>query len=93
MAPPLPSCATLRWCRQAIAAGPGGKITVDLGGKTDRLHGDPLPVRAHVKLLSDGRYINDGPMMTGLTVDLGPTALLLCEPAIRSVRASRSRSW
>ena len=68
--------------REAIAAGPGGKITVDLGGKTDRLHGDPLPVRAHVKLLSDGRYTNDGPMMTGLTVDLGPTALLLCEPAV-----------
>ncbi|MGZ8800923.1 MAG: M81 family metallopeptidase [Aeromicrobium sp.] len=67
--------------RQAIAAGPGGKITVALGGKTDRLHGEPLPVRAHVKLLSDGRYVNDGPMMTGLTVDLGPTALLLCEPA------------
>ena len=67
--------------REAIAAGPGGKITVDLGGKTDKLHGDPLPVRAHVKLLSDGRYINDGPMMAGLTVDLGPTALLLCEPA------------
>jgi microcystin degradation protein MlrC len=65
----------------AIAAGPGGKIAVDLGGKTDRLHGDPLPVRAHVKLISDGRYVNDGPMMTGLTVDLGRTALLLCEPA------------
>src|SRR5215204_2465417 len=67
--------------REAIAAGPGGKIVVSLGGKTDRLHGDPLLVRAHVKLLSDGRYVNDGPMMTGLTVDLGPTALLLCEPA------------
>jgi microcystin degradation protein MlrC len=67
--------------REAIAAGPGRKIAVSLGGKTDRLHGDPLPVRAHVKLLSDGRYTNDGPMMTGLTVDLGPTALLLCEPA------------
>src|SRR5215213_2221110 len=67
--------------REAIAAGPGGKIAVNLGGKTDRLHGEPLPVRAHVKLLSDGRYVNDGPMMTGLTVDLGPTALLLCEPA------------
>jgi len=67
--------------REAIAAGPGGKITVNLGGKTDWLHGEPLPVRAHVKLLSDGRYVNDGPMMAGLTVDLGPTALLLCEPA------------
>jgi microcystin degradation protein MlrC len=67
--------------RQAVAAGPGGTFAFNLGGKTDRLHGDPLPVRAYVKLLSDGRYINDGPMMTGLTVDLGPTALLLCEPA------------
>jgi microcystin degradation protein MlrC len=67
--------------QEAIAAGPGGQITGDLGGKTDRLHGDPLPIRAHVKLLSDGRFVNDGPMMAGLTVDLGPTALLLCEPA------------
>ncbi len=67
--------------QQAIASGPGSQIVVELGGKTDRLHGDPLPVRAHVKLLSDGRFVNDGPMMAGLTVDLGPTALLLCEPA------------
>jgi microcystin degradation protein MlrC len=67
--------------QEAIAAGPGGQITVELGGKTDRLHGDPLPIRAHVKLLSDGRFVNDGPMMAGLTVDLGPTALLLCEPS------------
>jgi microcystin degradation protein MlrC len=64
----------------AIAAGPGATITGELGGKTDRLHGHPLPVRAYVKLLSDGHYINDGPMMEGLMVDLGPTALLLCEP-------------
>lgn len=68
--------------RAAIAAGPGGIITGDLGGKTDRLHGDPLPIRAYVKLLSDGHYVNDGPMMEGLTVDLGPTALLLCEPLV-----------
>ena len=67
--------------RMATAAGPGGTIAVDLGGKTDRLHGDPLPVRAYVKLLSDGKYENDGPMMAGLQVDLGPSAVLLCEPA------------
>ena len=67
--------------RQAVAAGPGGEIVAALGGKTDRLHGDPLPVRAYVKLLSDGRYRNDGPMMAGLQVDLGPSAVLLCEPA------------
>ena len=66
---------------EAIKAGPGVQIAVDLGGKIDRLHGDPLPVRARVKLLSDGRYVNDGPMMAGLEVDLGRSALLLCQPA------------
>jgi microcystin degradation protein MlrC len=66
---------------QAVAVGPGGTKVAALGGKTDRLHGDPLPVRGYVKLLSDGRYRNDGPMMAGLQVDLGPSAVLLCEPA------------
>lgn len=66
----------------ALAAGPGGEIVAELGGKTDRLHGDPLPIRAYVRLLSDGRYVNDGPMMAGLGVDLGATAVLLCQPAI-----------
>lgn len=65
---------------EAIKAGPGGQIAVELGGKIDRLHGEPLPIRARVKLLSDGRYVNDGPMMAGLEVDLGPSALLLCRP-------------
>ncbi len=67
--------------RAATSAGPGATITVELGGKVDHLHGDPLPVRAYVKLLSDGRYENDGPMMAGLAVNLGPSAVLLCEPA------------
>lgn len=66
--------------QRAVAAGPGGALVAELGGKTDRLHGAPLPVRAYVKLLSDGRYRNDGPMMAGLEVDLGPTAVLLCQP-------------
>ncbi|MFM8593279.1 MAG: M81 family metallopeptidase [Chloroflexota bacterium] len=64
----------------AIAAGPGATIDVLLGGKIDRLHGDPLPVRAYVKLLTDGQYVNDGPMMAGVLVDLGPTALLRVTP-------------
>ncbi len=66
--------------RAAGAAGPGASLDVDLGAKTDRLHGSPLPVRAYVRLLGDGRYEHDGPMMTGLHVDLGPTALLVCRP-------------
>lgn len=60
----------------AIRAGVGATIDVSLGGKTDRLHGDPLPIRGRVRLISDGRYVNSGPMMAGLPVDLGPTVVL-----------------
>jgi microcystin degradation protein MlrC len=62
----------------ATAAGVGATIEVRLGGKTDRLHGDPLAVRAYVRLLSDGHYVNEGPMMEGVRVALGPTAVLVC---------------
>ena len=65
--------------RQCISAGVGSTIDIHLGGKTDRLHGDPFPCRAYVRILSDGHYVNDGPMMAGLPVVLGPTALLVIE--------------
>ena len=67
--------------RVCATAGPGAKVEVELGGKTDRLHGEPLPVRAYVRLLGDGRFVMDGPMMAGLAVDLGPTAVLVCHSA------------
>jgi len=64
--------------RACAAAGTGARLELALGGKTDRLHGAPLPVRAYVRLLADGRYVNDGPMLAGAAVDLGPSALLVC---------------
>ncbi len=63
-------------CRRA---GIGATVEVLLGGKTDDLHGPPLLVRGTVRLLSDGRYVNAGPMHTGVTVDLGRTAVLRVE--------------
>lgn len=62
----------------AETAGVGNRFTVDLGGKTDALHGDPLRVEAEVRLISNGQYVNEGPMMAGVAVDLGPSALLRC---------------
>jgi microcystin degradation protein MlrC len=61
------------------AAGPGATVDLRLGGKTDRLHGEPFPCRAYVRLLGDGAYVNDGPMMTGLPVNLGPTAVIVVD--------------
>ncbi|MDW7981651.1 MAG: M81 family metallopeptidase [Thermomicrobium sp.] len=61
---------------QCCRAGIGATVDVLLGGKTDDLHGPPLPVRGTVRLLSDGRYVNAGPMHAGVTVDLGRTVVL-----------------
>ncbi|MCS7257659.1 MAG: M81 family metallopeptidase [Thermomicrobium sp.] len=62
-----------------FAAGTGATVEVLLGGKTDDLHGPPLQVRGIVRLLSDGRYVNAGPMLAGVTVDLGRTVVLLVD--------------
>jgi len=64
--------------RKARVAGVGARITDDLGGKTDALHGLPLKVEAEVRLLTNGRYVNAGPMMAGIPVDLGQSAVLRC---------------
>ncbi|WP_019121861.1 M81 family metallopeptidase [Brevibacillus massiliensis] len=60
----------------AHRAGVGAHIEVKLGGKTDELHGKPLPVSARVKLLTDGVFTQTSPMWSGKSVDLGRTARL-----------------
>ena len=62
------------------AAGIGAEVTLEIGGKTDSpaigLAGAPLSLTGRVANLTDGRFTIDGPMMTGFTVNLGPTAVL-----------------
>lgn len=41
----------------AKAAGIGATIEVTVGGKVDRLHGEPIPVRGTVKSLHVGRWV------------------------------------
>jgi microcystin degradation protein MlrC len=65
---------------RCLEAGPGAWVDLELGAKTDRLHGDPLPVRAYVRMIGNGRYINDGPMMAGVPVNLGTTAVIVAGP-------------
>jgi microcystin degradation protein MlrC len=77
----------------ACAAGIGGDIEITLGAKTDQLHGDPLACTATVLGLTDGRYVNTGPMMTGIPVDMGPTAVLaIGEHAVQVVVTSRAEA-
>jgi microcystin degradation protein MlrC len=43
--------------RQCDAAGQGREVHLKVGGKVDRLHGDPVEVTGKVRLLHDGTYI------------------------------------
>lgn len=61
---------------KAEAAGVGNEVTMELGGRTDKLHGEPLRVRGIVKLISDGKFIAKGPMGTRSERDMGRTAVL-----------------
>lgn len=55
-------------------AGAGATLTLEIGGKTDAKFGAPLRLTGTVERLSDGRFTVTGPMMTGMHIDLGPTA-------------------
>jgi microcystin degradation protein MlrC len=61
------------------AAGEGAEITLDLGGKTDMpalgLVGRPLRLTGRVLKVSNGRWIVEGPMYTGVEVNTGPAAV------------------
>ena len=60
----------------ARKAGAGNKVNVSLGGHIDPQFGAPIEVDAHVQSLSDGAFINDGPMGKGTKSEMGPTAVL-----------------
>jgi microcystin degradation protein MlrC len=60
----------------AHRSGAGATIDVDLGGKCGELQGEPLHVRAYVKVLTDGRFTHSGPVERGVSADLGPMARL-----------------
>ena len=62
---------------KASTSGIGTQVTVELGGKTDDLHGKPLEVTGTVKTVTDGKWIVKGPMGTGSEFDMGETVVLL----------------
>ncbi|MBX4962639.1 M81 family metallopeptidase [Rhizobium binae] len=61
---------------QAHAAGVGATIEVELGGKTDIRHGEPIAATAYVKTLSDGHFLCQSPMGEGSQVTVGRAARL-----------------
>lgn len=69
---------------QAVAAmqkaGIGATVTLKLGGRADmpaiKETGRPLEITGKVRTLTDGEWVVRGPMYTGVTVQMGPSAVL-----------------
>ena len=63
--------------KACIAAGEGSQVQLQLGGWSDPAYsGGPLEVTATVKKLTDGKFIQKGPVQHGILADLGDTAVL-----------------
>lgn len=65
-----------RAVRAAQELGVGAMLGLSLGGHHRPDLTPPLPVTARVTRLHDGRFRCQGPMLRGVDVDMGPTALL-----------------
>ena len=60
----------------ATEAGPGATVSLSVGGKFDRLHGDPVAVTGTVTWLGDGDWVHEGPENAGVPVHNGPVAIV-----------------
>jgi microcystin degradation protein MlrC len=43
----------------------GAEVALNVGAKTDDLHGQPVPIRGRVRALTDGRFVEDSPVHGG----------------------------
>ncbi|WP_044043562.1 M81 family metallopeptidase [Caballeronia insecticola] len=68
-----------RAAQAAHCAGVGARIRLALGGGSNVPGDAPLEGEFEVEYLSDGRFRFDGPMLNGMSGELGPTACLRIE--------------
>ena len=68
---------------EAFRTGVGGRFCLAVGGKTDNLHGDPVPITGTVKLIYDGKYMEAAARHGGMRyLDQGPTAVIELDNAV-----------
>jgi microcystin degradation protein MlrC len=62
---------------RCVAAGVGSDLTLRVGAKTDKLHGEPVEVTGHVRLISDGKFEDPRPTHGGWRYFNGGTTVVL----------------
>jgi microcystin degradation protein MlrC len=70
---------------RAHAAGPGASLACELGGKTGRQFGAPVPLAARIERLCRARFTHRGPMEQGQTFDMGPSVVLDAGDGLRII--------
>ncbi len=80
---------------RAVAAGVGASLALSLGRAVPTFTGElsdaPVQGEFKVRAVSDGRVTLKGPMMTGLTVELGPCACLEIEGLLVVVTSGKKQ--
>lgn len=62
---------------ECVVAGVGADVTLRVGGKTDAMHGEPIEVTGHVRVISNGRFEEPTPTHGGMRFfDGGATVAL-----------------
>jgi microcystin degradation protein MlrC len=73
--------------------GVGAAFHAAIGGKSDNLHGEPVPIEGVIRLLFDGKYSHIGPYMTGQRADMGKTAVIEAGNLTVIITEKRTAPW
>ena len=64
--------------QKAIDAGVGKNVSLTVGGKVDKFHGEPVEISGRVRTIHDGIYTSGTPFNAG-TFNRGPTVVVDCD--------------
>lgn len=62
--------------REAIAAGVGTVVSLEVGGKLDNVHNQPVAIRGTVRFAGPARFRFEGEGYTGVEMDMGDCAVV-----------------
>lgn len=95
-APPVPTVFAFlhdpATVAEAAAAGLGASRRFSLGARTTDAFGRRVEVTTAVERLTDGRFVNEGPMERGAPVDLGASCVLRIGSQFRVIVTSRKEA-
>ncbi len=76
--------------QSCIKSSVGNEISLQVGGKTDRLHGNPVAITGKIRMIHDGHFVETEPRHGGQKYhDQGLTAVIAVEDSIVVLTSKR----